>query len=89
MLPKAVSVNTTGLPIVNELVVVHSDEEGLKSIINDFDFSGLTVNLVENTGDTDLREEWTHVYLIGYCKCKILLLNKKIIGWLFTVNSKL
>lgn len=42
---------------VNELVVVHSDEEGLKSIINDFDFSGLTVNLVENAGNTDFASQ--------------------------------
>lgn len=38
---------------VDELVIVHSDEESLKGILHSFDFSGLTVNLVENTGDVD------------------------------------
>jgi len=42
---------------VNELVIVHSDEESLVSIVKDFDYSGLTVNLVENTGDTDFATQ--------------------------------
>lgn len=37
-----------------ELVLVHTNEESLVSYINDFDFSGLTVNLVENKGQSDL-----------------------------------
>jgi len=36
-----------------ELVLVHSGEEDLESFINGFDFSGLTTNIVHNTGDTD------------------------------------
>ena len=42
---------------VNELVIVHSDEESLKNILNTYNFSGLTVNLVENTGDTDFSSQ--------------------------------
>ena len=42
---------------VNELVIVHSDEESLVNIIKGFDFSGLTVNLIENTGDTDFATQ--------------------------------
>ena len=42
---------------VNELVIVHSDEESLVNIVKDFDYSGLTVNLVENTGDTDFASQ--------------------------------
>ena len=38
---------------VNELVIVHPNEEGLKNKIDNFDFSGLTVNVVENNGDFD------------------------------------
>ena len=36
-----------------ELVIVHSGEESLESYINDFDFSGLTTNIVKNDGETD------------------------------------
>jgi len=36
-----------------ELVIVHSGEESLVSIINKFDFSGLTTNIIHNEGDTD------------------------------------
>ena len=36
-----------------ELVIVHSGEESLLSIINKFDFSGLTTNIIHNEGDTD------------------------------------
>jgi len=42
---------------VNELVLVHSDEESLVSIIENFDFSGLTVNKVINNGDTDFSSQ--------------------------------
>jgi len=42
---------------VNELVIVHSDEESLTSIVNEFDYSGLTVTKVVNTGDTDFSSQ--------------------------------
>ena len=42
---------------VNELVIVHSDEESLVKIVKEFDYSGLTVNLVENKGDTDFATQ--------------------------------
>ena len=42
---------------VNELVLVHSDEESLVSIIENFDFSGLTVNKVVNNGETDFSSQ--------------------------------
>ncbi len=40
-----------------ELVVVHSGEESLLSIINEFDFSGLTTNIIHNTGETDFSTQ--------------------------------
>lgn len=40
-----------------ELVLVHSDEEKLVSYLTNFDFSGLTVNLVENKGNTDFATQ--------------------------------
>jgi glycosyltransferase involved in cell wall biosynthesis len=42
---------------VNELVLVHSNEESLTSFVNNYDFSGLTVNLVENKGKTDFASQ--------------------------------
>jgi len=42
---------------VDEVVIVHSDEESLKMFLNEFDFSGLTVNMVENTGDVDFSSQ--------------------------------
>lgn len=42
---------------VDEVVIVHSDEESLVSFVNEFDFSGLTVNLVENKGKTDFSSQ--------------------------------
>ena len=42
---------------VNELVLVHSGEESLRNIVENFDYSGLTVNLVENTGNTDFASQ--------------------------------
>jgi GT2 family glycosyltransferase len=36
-----------------ELIVVHTDEEGLKSKLESFDYSGLTVNYVENKKEHD------------------------------------
>ena len=38
---------------INELVIVHTDEDGLKTKLEEYDYSGLTVNLVENTGNFD------------------------------------
>jgi hypothetical protein len=36
---------------INELVIVHSNEESLRNYLSNFDFSGLTVNIVKNEGD--------------------------------------
>ena len=36
-----------------ELIVVHTDEEGLKEKLESFDYSGLTVNYVENKKEHD------------------------------------
>lgn len=36
-----------------ELNIVHSGEESLKEKLNSYEFSGLTVNLIHNEGDTD------------------------------------
>ena len=38
---------------INELVIVHSGEDTLKSFLNKYEFSGLTVNLIQNDGDFD------------------------------------
>jgi hypothetical protein len=38
---------------INELVIVHSGEDNLKSFLNKYEFSGLTVNLIQNDGDFD------------------------------------
>ena len=43
----------TQIKQINELVIVHSGEELLKNKLNDFDFSGLTVNIIENTKEFD------------------------------------
>jgi GT2 family glycosyltransferase len=42
---------------INELVIVHSGESNLKQILESYDFSGLTVNLVENDGDSDFSTQ--------------------------------
>jgi len=42
---------------INELVIVHTSEETLKLALSSFDFSGLTVNLVENTGSKDFATQ--------------------------------
>ena len=34
----------------SEVIVVHSDEDGLKTLLEAFDYSGLTMNFVENKG---------------------------------------
>ena len=36
---------------VKELIIVHTEEETLKNKLSNFDFSGLTVNLVEFKGE--------------------------------------
>ena len=48
-------VDNKGKTVVDdiELVLVHSGEESLVSFINEFDFSGLTTNIVHNEGETD------------------------------------
>jgi hypothetical protein len=42
---------------INELVLVHTDEDGLKSKLEEYDYSGLTVSFVENTGDFDFSSQ--------------------------------
>jgi glycosyltransferase involved in cell wall biosynthesis len=42
---------------INELVIVHTSEETLKLKLSNFDFSGLTVNLVENDGSKDFATQ--------------------------------
>ena len=41
----------------NELVIVHSGEENLVSYLNEFEFSGLTVNIIQNDGPTDFSSQ--------------------------------
>lgn len=47
---KSLEIQLTG---VNELVIVHTDEDGLKEKLQSYDYSGLTVNFVENKGSFD------------------------------------
>ncbi len=42
---------------IDELVIVHSDESALKEKLESFDFSGITVNLVENKGEVDFATQ--------------------------------
>lgn len=42
---------------INELVIVHSQDETLKNKLNSFDFENLNVVKVENTGDTDFSSQ--------------------------------
>jgi glycosyltransferase involved in cell wall biosynthesis len=42
---------------VDELVIVHSDEESLLTVLDNYNFSGLTVNRVLNTGDVDFSSQ--------------------------------
>ena len=42
---------------INELVIVHSGEENLEIIVNNFDYSGLTVNIIKNDGETDFGSQ--------------------------------
>lgn len=41
----------------NEVVIVHSGEETLKTILEDYDYSGLTINLVHNKGKFDFSSQ--------------------------------
>lgn len=40
-----------------ELVLIHSDEESLCNIVSNYNYSGLTVNLIKNEGDTDFASQ--------------------------------
>jgi glycosyltransferase involved in cell wall biosynthesis len=42
---------------IEEVVIVHTGEESLKSILDNYDYSGLTVNLIENKGNTDFATQ--------------------------------
>ena len=42
---------------INELVIVHTDEDGLKSRLEGYDYSGITVNFIENKGDFDFSSQ--------------------------------
>ena len=42
---------------VNELVIVHSGEDQLKSKIESYDYSGLTVNIIQNDGEFDFASQ--------------------------------
>jgi glycosyltransferase involved in cell wall biosynthesis len=42
---------------VEELVIVHTGEENLKTLLNEYDYSGLTVNIIENNGDSDFASQ--------------------------------
>lgn len=42
---------------INELVIVHSGEESLSNYLNNYDFSGMTVNIYHNEGKTDFGSQ--------------------------------
>jgi hypothetical protein len=42
---------------IEELVIVHTDEETLKNKISNYDYSGLTINMVENKGTFDFSTQ--------------------------------
>ena len=42
---------------INELVIVHTDEDGLKSKLEGYDYSGITVNFIENKSDFDFSSQ--------------------------------
>jgi len=42
---------------INELVIVHTDEDGLKSRLEKYNYSGITVNFIENKGDFDFSSQ--------------------------------
>ena len=51
---KSVQNQTVG---INELVIVHTGEETLKNYLSSYDFEGLDVTLIENTGDKDFATQ--------------------------------
>lgn len=51
---KSVNNQLTG---IKELVIVHSGESKLKEILESYVFSGLTVNLIQNDGDSDFASQ--------------------------------
>jgi hypothetical protein len=42
---------------INELVIVHTDEDSLMSKIQSYDYSGLTVNFIKNEGEFDFASQ--------------------------------
>jgi hypothetical protein len=42
---------------INELIIVHSGEEQLKSKIENYNYSGLNVNIIQNDGDFDFSSQ--------------------------------
>jgi hypothetical protein len=57
LLDRAIKSLQLQLTSVNELVIVHTDEEILKNKLNNYEFGDLNVNLVENTGDFDFATQ--------------------------------
>ena len=57
LLDRAIKSLQIQLTDINELVIVHTDEDGLKTKLEEYDYSGLTVNLVENTGNFDFSTQ--------------------------------
>jgi hypothetical protein len=57
LLNRAIKSLQIQLTDINELVIVHTDEDGLKTKLKEYDYSGLTVNLVENTGNFDFSTQ--------------------------------
>jgi len=57
LLNRAIKSLQIQLTDINELVIVHTDEDGLKTKLEEYDYSGLTVNLVENTGNFDFSTQ--------------------------------
>ena len=53
------AINSLHLQVVepNELVIVHSGEENLKNKLESYDFSGLSVNIIQNDGDFDFSSQ--------------------------------
>ena len=51
---KSLQMQLTG---INELVIVHTDEEILKNKLTNYNFGELNVNLVENKGEFDFATQ--------------------------------
>jgi hypothetical protein len=51
---KSLQMQLTG---INELVIVHTDDEKLKNKLTSYDFGDLNVNLIENKGDFDFATQ--------------------------------